>query len=175
MLLRNFYNALAYLMIGSKSIGSTSDFCEGILYMKKLDGTISAPSSVITNSYTNYWFPMSDMVSSGTSYLYGNIMFGTGNTPVTFDDYKLTDYKYFSANGSCTTDGVTYDDETKTFSNIFRCNFTNSTGADMTIREIGITAVRNVLYYREVLETPFTVPAGKTITFTHEFKFTMPM
>lgn len=173
MLLRNFYNMLTYLMLGSKSLGSTSNFGEGFNYVKKTDGSICTMSDV--SSYKEYYFPMAYMSGNGYSSLAGNIAFGTDDTPVTFNDYKLTNLKYFTINGSPTCDGITYDATTKTFSNIFRCNYTNDTGADITVKEIGVTTVQNCLIYREVLETPFTVPAGKTFTFTHEFKFAMPM
>lgn len=175
MLLRNFYNTLAFIMTGRQSLGSASNFGEGFNYVKKLDGSIVSVDSAVYNGYIDEYFPMCDMIDANRDSLCRNIVFGTGNTPVTFNDYTLTNYKYFKCNGSPTRDGITYDSTSKTFSNIFRCNYTNNTGADMVIKEIGITMYQNALIYREVLETPFTVPAGKTFTFTHEFKFAMPM
>lgn len=173
MLLRNFYNVLATIMIGNKRIGSTSAYGDGVLNAKQMTGTVSEnPISAIGNTSTNFLFPWYSIDNTSTG-LPTQLVFGTGNTPVTFDDYTLTNYKYFQVT-SYAWDGLQYNSETKTFSNTARISLTNNTGSDFVVSEIGISANKRVLYYREVLDTPITIPAGKAITYTHEFKFTMP-
>ena len=100
------------------------------------------------------------------------IVVGTGNTPVTADDYNLeskiahgTDAGQLSYNetilyGPFVTGTAVVQ--------VFRRQFTNNSGTDITVNEIGLivkTSYDNylVMIIRDVLDTPKTVPAGDSL------------
>lgn len=173
MLLRNFYNILALTTTGDNPIGTSSSWGDGSLNLKQLNGAIKTCLNAFTN--LSYWYMYNVFPTIYMSYGKECILFGTDDTPVTFNDYTLSGYKSLSHTTNPTWDGVQYNADTKEYSNILRATIKNNTGADFTIKEIGIkTYGYDILMYREVLETPITIPAGKTITYTHEFKFAMP-
>lgn len=172
MLLRNFYNMMALLLTGNTALND--GFQDGSLNLKNMSGdAYTALDSIwsVSSGAVYYWFP--------TCYLnYGKecFIFGTDDTAVTYDDYTLSLASL--TNVQYSWDGINYDAESKTYSNTARFIFKNNTSSDITVKEIGIRTYgyqpQSVLLYREVLETPITIPAGNSVTYTHEFKFTMP-
>jgi len=99
------------------------------------------------------------------------IVVGTGNTPVTADDYNLaskiahgTDAGQLSYGAVTLDDPVIIDNTVK--QQIMR-SFTNNSGADITVNEIGLIVKINyrnylVMVIRDVI-TPKTVPAGGSL------------
>lgn len=117
-----------------------------------------------------------------TSYSgYGGVMFGTGTTPPTKDDYKLsgallTNFSYSA--------GVSYeyDDTGTTIRAIY--TITNIGSDDMTIGEIGLmcnmydssnqTDIRKGFIERTVLDTPVTIPADGVGQVTYTIRINYP-
>lgn len=93
---------------------------------------------------------------------------GTDDTPVTYEDYKLgnivalpqTQYNIVNIVENGEHIGLGYT-----------TNINNNTGADVEIKEVGLyTGLYNnskpFLIYREVLETPITIPNGQSVVVT---------
>jgi hypothetical protein len=116
------------------------------------------------------------------------ICLGTGNTPVTYEDFKLSG-NAISITLSAKSSTTLFNQDTKKYQRVVVCTCSNLTGQDVTISEWGIfrqnsssgssviaysnSASNCVLLYREVLETPITIKAGTTSTLT--FKVDIPM
>lgn len=101
------------------------------------------------------------------------LVFGTGTTAPTAEDYALETDATASFVASLTT-LVNYDSAKNEF--IFSATVTNTTADDIIISEIGVrkgiystttNTPQNVLFAREVLQTPITVAAGETKTINY--------
>lgn len=101
------------------------------------------------------------------------LVFGTGTTAPTAEDYALETDATASFVASLTT-LVNYDSAKNEF--IFSATVTNTTADDIIISEIGVRkgiystttdTPQNVLFAREVLQTPITVAAGETKTINY--------
>jgi len=107
------------------------------------------------------------------------IQVGTGTTPVTRDDYCLVSkIPHGTATGQMVYGAVTVEDvdgvPPESRFRIIRV-FSNESGADITVNEIGLVA-NNYAFYdavtaevyfmlaRDVLPSPVTVPVGATLT-----------
>lgn len=96
---------------------------------------------------------------------YWGVVFGTGNTPPTVNDYKIsgTEFTAFTANSSVsnqfTTNGLV---TTATFT------LTNTGTSEVTIKEVALyggsykssTSYTKFLIDRTLLDSPVTIPAG---------------
>lgn len=107
--------------------------------------------------------------NDGSTY---GVLFGTGNTVATSDDYKLSGdviTGLSSANVTYTSEAV-YDDNGVTLTTVY--TISNTTGADLTIGEVGLVAnfstkvgqvyaakFYTLLYERTALDSPVTIPA----------------
>jgi hypothetical protein len=108
------------------------------------------------------------------------IVVGSSDTPVNRDDYKLgSQISHGSSTGQLMYGGgsvdapVTYS--TGYLTRIIRV-FTNNSGADITVKEIGIYAYWGTTPYflciiRDVLTTPVTIPNGYSLTVRYNFYF----
>ena len=178
MWLRNFYNSLACMVLGG-GFTSTSNLDDNNISLKKIDGSFA---SNFGNSSIWYFYPVSEygkfyQHSSGSmgSLNYG-LIFGSGDTKVTYDDYKLTE----PLTNKCTITNLvygtpTYDAETKTWSCTVQFDLKNTSSTAAVIKEVGLRNYSPVLLYREVLDEPITLGAGITMAYNHTFKFTMPV
>lgn len=182
MLLRNYYNFLAYTTLGM-TYGST--FEDGSLKVKTVDGELRTPSIgsfdacfangvAIPNQNTP---SVEHYMSMQGSYKF-DIGFGTDDTPATFDDYKLSSWVSFAYSDPVSY-SVTYDNSTKKYIKNYSVNIRNITSSDITVKEVGLYTGNGsygytTLFYREVLETPFTIAAGESVTYKHTFEFTYP-
>lgn len=177
MLLRNFYNIMAAHTLNVASIGGLLQFGEGFINTKNTRGEIVSierrdPSLARIDSIYN-----SGLATAGNTY----IRFGSGTTPVTFEDYKLAEnVSGLSASNIITTKNE-YDIDTEKFVKEVTFLMTNSNAEEKTITEVGIlfnswnsSTSELTLVYREVLENPFTIAAGDSVRYTHKFEFTMP-
>jgi len=110
------------------------------------------------------------------------VVFGTGNTPPTVDDYTLSGSFISGLSTSNVTVAETTsknDDGSMVFTYVYTIN--NSTGADITIGEIGIQTYANsssyyinVLVERTVLDTPVTIAAGGVGQVTYTIRMNYP-
>lgn len=111
---------------------------------------------------------------------YGGAILGTGNTPPTLDDYKLsgnlvTGFSYTSSKK------VTFEDNGATIE--FLYTITNTTEDSIYIGEIGIISNLNgnsngenykALLERTVLDSPVTIPAGGVGQITYTIRMNYP-
>ncbi len=186
MWLRNFYNLLAWMIMGKWT--STSDFNDNNISVKDINGYFETNIFGTTSSgYFYNFYPCSNTHSSSsnsyfTQYSSGKmgsldygIIFGSGDTPVTYDDYKLESPITNNCSISSTSTGTpVYDANTKTWTNTIQFDLKNTGSTSVTINEVGLKNYNNILLYREVLNNPITLDPGITMVYTHTFKFTMP-
>lgn len=178
MLLRNYYIALAAATMGKNS--------EMAYAPKDTSGDISYyidyPTSSIqigqTNS-RNYYTPNMNVVKTqygGTGY--GGVIFGTGTTPPSIDDYKLSGEVVSTI--TCTAAVTkTADDAGVTYQGLY--TITNTGNNDVTIGEVAIIcAIRStygwdMLLERTVLDEPLTIPAGGIGQVTYTVRQNLPL
>jgi hypothetical protein len=106
------------------------------------------------------------------------IVVGTSDTPVTRDDYKLgSQIAHGNATGQLMYGAVSVDAPitygTGYLTRFIRV-FTNNSGADITVKEIGVYSYTQQYYYciiRDVLTTPVTIPNGYSWTVRYNFYF----
>jgi hypothetical protein len=164
MFLRNWDKALAFAMTGQ-------DYASNIFY-KSQDGSEmnfggGTPNTLLIGKNTD-GASYASLHKVRTSYnSYGGVVFGTGTTPPTKDDYKLSGTLLTTFSYSA---GVSYeyDDTGTTIRAIY--TITNTGSNDITIGEIGLmsnmydassqVASRKGFIERTVLDTPVTIPAG---------------
>ena len=191
--LRNYYNILAHGAFKSFSGYNDSvsnsgvfpdEFKEGSLTLKKLTGSLER-STLIPYTSRLSLLPC-DYIGMYNSYYYTNssnysaIVFGTGNTPVTLDDYKLADQipsnvinASVSSGDNVRINSVSYDAATGTYTADVSILVTNKLNRDITVREFGF-GIYYYLYYREVLEEPFTIPANGVSVFNYQVSVAVP-
>lgn len=103
------------------------------------------------------------------------IVVGTGNTPVTAQDYTLAQPDSRIVKASVTNVSYTYDVGTGTAVRTFMLNIRNNSAQEITVSEWGIVAgiatdsnTYEAMLYREVLDAPLTLAAytGGTLNLT---------
>lgn len=154
MVLKNYMNWI-------QNNSGYTNFAGGSVAQGSMGGNITAN----VNNVNCYY-------STGSQGAYVDV--GFGNTPATENDYKLansnavdTPTLTFISNGYVATGTYPYIRNLTT-------TYSNDTGNDVTITEIGYVqkstaanaSANNVLFVREVLDTPILVPAGKTVAVT---------
>ena len=97
------------------------------------------------------------------------VMFGTGITPPSYDDYRLSGTPI---SGLTVTASVTKEDFGTEMTAVYTIN--NTSGADVTIGEIGLKWTLYMLD-RTVLETPLTIPAGSIGQLTYTIRMNYPV
>lgn len=166
----------------------------GTVFTEKVATSI-ANNSVILNRYCALGKCMSKISSSmpsttGTTAVGGvyGILFGTGATPPTEEDYALE--SLIANNGSqrisATSAGGVIVGQTADNTYVAYADYVlqNKTSADITITEVGIVGevcskftstssydFRHVLLERTVLDTPMVIPAGGSKMFTYKVTF----
>lgn len=179
MFLRNYYNIMARLNISLiKDVGDV--FGDGSLSYKDVTGTIR---KIIYEEGLARAIPsIGDIQYIGQPVSAQAIGFGTGNEPVTFDDYNL---------GTMITSGLTgqlvkaepiqYDSVNKKYYSLSKYTLNNTSASDVVIREYGLfvaphvtnNAYQRVLIYRELLE-PYTLSSGESVNVLLNYSYTMP-
>ena len=108
------------------------------------------------------------------------IIVGSGNTPVTLDDYNLeAKIPHGTGTGQIQYNYTTMEEPVISDNNIsFRIirTFTNVSGGDIIVREIGLVALKYSKYFliaRDVLETPVTVPHEATLTVRYIISYSL--
>ena len=172
MLLRNYYNILAtvimqtsnkeqtlsYVNINGESVAlKESSYADAIIFGVQRS-TVNPYLGRCTTNYTSS----------------GGVVFGDGDSPVAIDNHVLsgnllTGFSY-SASVSNEYDG----DGVLTVRALY--TITNTSGADMTIKEIGLfsRAGAYCLLDRTVLDSPVTIPAGGVGQITYTIRMNHP-
>jgi hypothetical protein len=106
------------------------------------------------------------------------IVVGTSDTPVTKDDYKLgSQIAHGNGTGQLMYGAVSWDTPTAYGTGYLIRGirvFTNNSGGDVTVKEIGCYACNGAYYFciiRDVLTTPVTIPNGYSWTVRYNFYF----
>ena len=120
--------------------------------------------------------------TTGNSNSYVGVIFGTGNTEPTIDDYQMAGEHFVDYTESHTFE-KTFDGTTRIIS--CRYTLTNTSAESVTIGEVGLSgyAYRKVgsnnhytgfLIERTALASPITIPAGGVGVITYTLKFDLP-
>ena len=194
MFLRNYYNFLAANACRLSGTGYYTDypdifassFEDGSLSLKRRSGTIDRNAYSVSASRIGLIpFDYIGSYNSGSYYTNSSsanaIVFGSGDTPVTFDDYKLdAQFSYsempitpVTLNANVLIPEVTYSSDSGKYTAKAKIVLSNTTDVSMTVREFGL-GTYFYLYYREVLAVPFTIPARDLYTFNYSVEISVP-
>ena len=132
--------------------------------VKNVDG------STIYSSIALGYYPLNNIViTNNIGSNNGNtvLLVGSDDTPVTYDDYKITLISGLTGVSATEFQTGLIEDDT-VFENTIKVIYTNSNADSIIIKEIGayFNVVGNassnyqILLYREVLDTPIEVPSG---------------
>ena len=171
MILRNYDNIMLGLsMITKNSITFPHEkvFGDGYITGKTISGNIM--NLGFTSNMNN---PLSRFSEGAINYAdsyRSNLVCGSGDTDVTYDDYCLaspfTTSQVSYVSGVSTESDPKYDAEKQEWTRTYTRNYLAN--EDITIREIGVyfalTTSDRYLVYRQILETPLEVKAGNQFT-----------
>ena len=164
MILRQYYDALTVCALGQDS--KTMKSCSGSIY-----------SNGVTASAANkLFFLYNAMTAVATSNANTGVSFGTGDTPVSVDDYSLSGSRITTLSGTGAVT-KTHDSTNRvtTLSSVF--TLTNTSDEDITIKEVGLqlnyTGNWTFMVDRTVLEAPLTIQPGGVgqVTYTITLKY----
>lgn len=112
----------------------------------------------------------------------GGVIFGTGTTPATVDDYNLSGDFISTLTASVAISTTGDNNSGAVITAVY--TLTNTGTSDVTIGEMGLISNSNstgyansdskVLYEHTVLDTPVTIPAGGIGQVTYTIKFNYP-
>lgn len=160
-------------------INNKASFGDGNINVKRSDGSVAGFVKDYHANFNLYIAPLSPQ----------NICIGTGNTPVTYDDYTLSGEIIDNTKLSYVSYEINYDAEGRKVSKTVTYTYTNETDSNITISEWGLfrhwitagsgnsylfsNSAYDILFYREVLETPITIEPGTSATL--KFKIDIPI
>lgn len=189
MFLRNFYNAIPYAM--ATGAAGSSDMTNFKAYAKD---NASPPTYVSWRAANNYIDDLMQHFPKGTksqfsgrgiasdSAKFMGVIFGTGNTEPTIDDYQMAGEHFVDYTESHSFES-TLDGTTRI--NSCRYTLTNTSTEPVTIGEVGLsvyayrktsgnTYYTGFLIERTALDSPITIPAGGVGIITYTLKFDLP-
>ena len=196
MFLRNFYNSIPYRV--STNASGSEDMTIFKAYAKDNEsppmfvrwsniGNASAIADFMTMfpKQTKSKFSGSGSGFSSSSSIesyFAGVVFGTGNTEPTIDDYQMAGEHFVDYTESHSFEN-TIDGTARTLS--CRYTLTNTSTESVTIGEIGLSGNayrKNGSWYyysgflleRTVLDSPITIPAGGVGVITYTLKFDLP-
>lgn len=172
-----FYQALCHARLGDAKVNTQLAYKDFNGIARSLYCNNGSFGSASGNYLTNSSAGALNVIYKNETY--GGIVLGDGNAPVSNDDYKLSGNRLTSFTYTRNS-GQYFFDETG-YSYVSTFTITN-TGADFTIREVGVlTQLRHTdakeylaLIDRQVLETPVFLPAGGVTQFTYTFRCDYP-
>lgn len=181
---RNAYNYLSSVFLPCDTIQGTDTFGAGSMSLKSTAGTTRRKDAFVpylTSGLIKYIFNEAANANFG-------IVIGTGDTAESFEHTSLSAIVAHGTGAGQmsyaigTNTAATYDSGTKKWTSAFSRTFVNSSGSDITVKEIGVvyslnyqTGVSdNFLITRDVLASPVTVANGQTLTITYTSEITYP-
>jgi hypothetical protein len=149
-----------------------------ILYLHFNSTSLSVIDISGTSRTVGYNLTPAISLAGGSGVTNYGIVVGSSDTPVTRDDYKLgSQILHGTGTGQLTYGAVSIDAPvaygTGYLIRVVRV-FTNNSGADITVKEIGIYSYSTSYYFciiRDVLTTPVTIPNGYSWTVRYNFYF----
>ena len=174
MLLSNWYKALKENMSGAAQtyvnmIGKTPTYTAPLSWMR-------FNASGQTNPY------LGKIQTQYGGNVYGGVLFGTGNTEPTLEDYKLSGDVITGIEGTAIVSSKEDDDGSLTIECIY--TITNGNSFEITISEIGVFGMGSssyagsslaVLLDRTILDEPLTIPAGGLGQVTYTIRMNSPV
>lgn len=194
MWLRNYYNMLTAFFLADDTLSSSSqpsDYDPPIMIHTQNNAWTAANSRAVSYSLnsTNYMSYVRNFIAgnffgkelcsySRTPSEGFGIFFGSGSTPVTYDDYNLetpitSGLSVVSQNGTL-TQPTSYDNATHHISSKRSFTVNNSSASPITVSEFGIFVNAGAstgdyaMIYREVLATPITLNPSESAIITFE-------
>lgn len=173
MFLRNAYAMHRFKSLGTSVSGTYGE--AGNTVMKSMTGKTSTFNS-------DGLFRNLEMPKAGYTMFY--LWVGTGTDEPQFDDYNIPNAIAMSETegftvASVSNEPVTFDATTNTFIKISKELLRNNTTEDVVVTELYFISSNtkfnyeyNCLFYKELLDTPITVGAGKylEVTFIRRLK-----
>lgn len=182
MILRNYDNIMLAIRIPVANYNTnlstdTTTFGDGHINAKLSNGTLVPiyPRNSSTQYVPfDYFNETSNIDTIGWASYFNNLICGSGDTPVTYDDYKLASIINQSqlavVSGTHTATTPVYNEVDGSWSVTYTRLFKNNTSETLTIREIGVmspfrnssstNALAGALTFRKVLENAIDVHAN---------------
>ena len=172
MITKNWYKTIATLMFCEKG----TSWNVGIL---GANGVSSEHYFYYNASYYSVYNLAEALQYIRTNYENGGVRFGTGNTPATLDDYKLSGDIITTLSGNC---AISKGEDAEGAYITALYTLTNTGDSDVTVAEVGTFVHINKtnssthaypMIDRTVLDTPVTIPAGGVgqVEYTITFKY----
>lgn len=179
MLLRNYDNIMTAHRLTNFVKGETTNaklatdtdvFGDGHINTKNTNGKIENYSMHGNNTFLPFYsFIEVDNASTSTNHYRSRIIVGSGNKPVSYDDYCLDTMFQSGETGFASNSSKvekTYDEALGAWKNTYKRTFTNTSNEEITVREIGVIYDHyhnanygtSSLVYRKVID-PITVEA----------------
>ena len=167
MLTRNWYRFISYFIS-----------CKDNTNVPKFKSVKGAETVIATNNALNIYSINEMCKTLRTEYVSGSgaggVYFGTGDTPPTLDDYKLSGDVISGISASvdivCTDGNI--DSEYAEIKIVY--TVTNSNGEEITIKEVALATSSAIMIDRTVLDTPVTIPAGGIGQVTYTIRMNYP-
>lgn len=177
MFVRNWYNISYLTMFGGNF---PDDYA-----LVNMNGTKLTDSSGVNFNATVYQNPVfpetayTSFSSSNTAVLIGT------DTEVNFDDYKMSTTLNVKATLDKSAFSYSYDETNKCMVLKSKVQLSNQVGTEQTISSYCLTQYVKVygtynynydavMIYKEILETPITIPASETSYMEIEIKYQLP-
>lgn len=162
---RNGLNLIAGVsMYTNTSVHSGTVFGDGVISFKHENDSIKGLSG------TYSWTRQIDTTE---------ILLGTNNEAYSVDYVKITQSSMSKGPMLC---APSFDSVSRKFTNSITRTHSNTSGSDVIVREAGVyqtiwngSDYHGVIVVRDVLESPITVPNGKSISFTYNFELLYPL
>jgi hypothetical protein len=182
--LRNAYNSLASLFLPAQGSSGSSTFGAGSLSVKTTAASTGRSAGYLIGPYN---LDFLNVYNSSANANFG-ILIGTSDAAESFDQYNLqAPIAHGTGAGQMsyaagTAPVTTYDSGTKKWTSSTRRLFSNSSGSDIVVKEVGFAfnlcwangVNGNCLMSRDVLASPITVGNGKVLTVDIVTEITFP-
>lgn len=167
MFTRLFYRSLASRFYGDFKNFDYTNLAGMTVKPSNTNADLSAFSSIST-ALKNF------NTANKTAITGSKVAFGDGNTPVTPDDFNLAGNSFTTYSASY---GCSFSEDNTEVTWIYTLNNTGTT--EFTVREVGVFTYAYkdtivALVYREVLDTPVTIPPNGVGQVTVTFKVNVP-
>jgi hypothetical protein len=154
-------------------------FVKAWLYILYVNFSQIATSTIDTGGTSRSLALSSNFIANaGVGVTTHGIVVGSSDTPVTRDDYKLgSQILHGSGTGQLMYGAMSWDAPVAYGTGYLTRGirvFTNNSGADITVKEIGLYIYNGAYYFciiRDVLTTPVTIPNGYSWTVRYNFYF----
>lgn len=179
MFLRNYYNLLARCALNLTSDVAYTGYGDSSLSIKTTKGNYISLFDPGEMNYTVYALTDFNIVFSDNN---RGIVFGSGNEPVTFEDYKMGTLLTSGLNTSkVSTSNITYDSALHKFNCTSKYTLSNSSNNEIIIREYGFQTERYkyqegtlaFLIFRDLIE-PYALQPSESVNVILNASYTMP-